>query len=501
MLPTWIRIGFLNLMQPVISVSIRGFVRSDYFLPALFLFLLFVASTSLWKGPYDEVGDQALIGLQTVRAGQFAEGVGPYSRVGFHHPGPITFYIYAAAEVILPFIEAPGQRYRFAQFLLNAGLFLWSFALLRRLFPGRYALIALAFFLVSVAPLGPDMWFSVWGPHSLLVPYLLFFVSYLGVCRGRLQDFLPGTVAAVLIVHNHISGITLLLPLALLAFYRLARQKVRPDRAGLRYIAFAAAFLLVTSLPVLIDEFAGTGNLSAIYRYFTGDGSASRRVDKVLVYLTGYYLDPVRPVIQMHPVLWFGLLSGMPLLVWHRLDAVWRSLHVNLMIVFLLSLLAALRVSGDLVPHLFWHLHPFVGFHLLLALVALKSLTGTIHIAPRWLVLQASLLITALVVTYYRPAPLPAGPTAIEKAMEQVRQYPGPYRLRFPLGSADHNRWVEAAGLALKIVREGGSYCVDQEWAFMFPHGSTCPEGFAGTTLRLTSSDSGQLLIRHESEK
>lgn len=500
MLSSCPRPGFVNLMQRLSSGRIPDFIRSDYFLPVLFLVFLFLAGTALWNRPFDEVGDEALIGLQTVRAGQFAEGVGPYSRVGFHHPGPVSFYLYAAAETVFPFIQAPGQRYRFAQFLLNAALLLWFFSLLRRLIPGRSALIYLGFFLVSLAPVHRDFWFSIWGPLALIIPYMLFFISYMGLSRGRLEDLLPGTVAAVFILHNHVSGITLLGPLALVAFWKCFRLRSQwaLSRRSLLSVGLAALMLLITSIPPLVDEFAGTGNLSNIYRYFTGHGSASRKFDVVLVYLTGYYLDPVRPLITMNPILWFGLLTGLPLLVWNRLDSIWRSLHANLMIVFFLSLVAAMRISGDLVPHLFWQLYPFVGFHLLLSAVSVASLISTRLIEPRFVVLQSAFVLLALVITLYRPNPLPTGPTDAEKMMTEVRSYPGPYRLVFPRESADHDRWVEAAGLALKIVREGGSYCVDKEWSFMFPHGSTCADDFSGTALRLTSSDSGDLIIRHE---
>lgn len=487
-------------MQRLSFGKLPDLFRSDYFLPVLFLFFLFVAGTSLWNRPFDEVGDEALIGLQTVRAGQFAEGVGPYSRVGFHHPGPVSFYFYAAADRLFPFIQAPGQRYRFVQFLLNAALLLWFFSLLRRLIPGRSALLYLAFFLIGIAPVHRDFWFSIWGPLALIIPYMLFFVSYMGLSRGRLDHLLPGMVAAVFILHNHVSGITLLAPLALVAFWKLFRLRSQwaPGRHSLISVGIAVLVLLTTSIPPLVDEFAGTGNLSNIYRYFTGHGSASRKFDIVLVYLTGYYLDPVRPLITMNPILWFGILTGFPLLVWNRLDPIWRSLHANLMLVFFLSLVAAMRISGDLVPHLFWQLYPFVAFHLLLAAVSIASLITIRLPEPRLVVLQSALVLLALVITLYRPNPLPAGPTGIEKVMAEIRSYPGPYRLVFPRGSADHDRWVEAAGLALKIVREGGSYCVDEEWSFMFPHGSTCADDFSGTTLRLTSSDSGALIIRRE---
>ncbi|HEY2429607.1 MAG TPA: hypothetical protein VGI06_11805, partial [Acidimicrobiales bacterium] len=47
-------------------------------------------------------GDQALLELGARRAAHLDQLVGPYSRTGFHHPGPIVFYLLA------PFVRILG---------------------------------------------------------------------------------------------------------------------------------------------------------------------------------------------------------------------------------------------------------------------------------------------------------------------------------------------------------------------------------------------------------
>jgi hypothetical protein len=52
-------------------------------------------------------GDQALIAIASRRAADFVQLLGPYSRTGFHHPGPAVFYLLA------PFVElARSVRFR-----------------------------------------------------------------------------------------------------------------------------------------------------------------------------------------------------------------------------------------------------------------------------------------------------------------------------------------------------------------------------------------------------
>lgn len=472
------------------------FWRSELLVPVLFFLFYALANAHLWKANIDETGDQALIGLQTERAAHFEETTGPYSRAGFHHPGPVSFYGYALFDRLLPFITSSDVRFRFGQLFLNGTFFVWGMALFRRLLPGAKGWVHLLsiLFLVSTSPLGPGFLLSVWGPHILIVAYLLFFFAYLSILQGR-GEFLALAMSAVFILHNHVSGATLLFPLAFIAAIRytlkVRSREIMWSRFEMVHLGCAIGFALLTSIPPLIDQFVlsgqphGMGNLSRIYLYFTKYGVASRRFDSALTYLTGYYADPLRSFLPLPGLAVFAFLSGLPLLVWNRLPLFWRSIHANLMLVFALSLFSAVRVSGDLLPHLFWHLYPFVALHYLLIVVSVLALLSPGRVAPRFLRVHALLTIMALTITIYRLPPVPAGPTEMTRLYERIRDRADPYRLVFPIGTEDHNRWVEAAGFALKIVRSGKYYCVDKEWDFMFPSGAVCPADFHGTTVEL----------------
>lgn len=465
---------------------LRLLFDSDFFLPSLFFIGLAISGVSLWNAPLDEMGDEALIGLQTIRASHFQEGVGPYSRAGFRHPGPISFYLYAAADTAFVFIKSPDQRYRYFQMLLNAGLFLWFFAIFRRLTSKRAALVYSAIFLITMSPVSNGFYFSIWGPLVLIVPYLLFFAAYTGFSKGHLADIFAIAFSSIFLIQNHIGSVVIVGPFVFVGLIQFWRNKPELSRNDLNPIVWTSLLLIITSLPMLIDQFFGTGNISKIFQYFTGSGSAARRFDVVIVYLTNYYLDPVRQILpSVNSVAWFGFLTGMPLLVWNRLAEIWKLIYFNLLLMFVLSLVGALRVSGDLLPHLFWYLYPFVAFHFLLIIVSLKELIAINQFTPKKLNLHVSIILLLLVFTVYKPVVLKSSePTLAQIMYIQVKNYPSPYRLVFPIGSNTHNRWVEATGLALKLTREKKAYCIDSEWSFMFPPGSVCSDNFQGTVVR-----------------
>ncbi|MBW7858479.1 MAG: hypothetical protein H3C43_09355, partial [Leptonema sp. (in: Bacteria)] len=334
-------------------------------------------------------------------------------------------------------------------------------------------------------------YFSIWGPLVLIIPYLLFFAAYTGFSKGHLADILPLTAASILLIQNHIGSAVVVGPFGVMGIILFLKNKSLSLKSNYKPIIFSALLLFITSLPILIDQFFATGNLSKILDYFTGSGSAARKFDVVIVYLTSYYLDPVRQILpSVNSVAWFGFLTGIPLLVWNRLAEIWKSIYLNLLFMFGLSLIGAMRISGDLLPHLFWYLYPFVGIHFLLVIISVKEIITINHFTPKKLKLHLSFIILLLVVTAYKPTAIKNNePTLAQQMVDQLNHYPSPYRLVFPIGSGSHNRWVEAAGLALKLVRAKKSYCVDSEWSFVFPPGSDCPLNFKGTIVRFSDSN------------
>ena len=127
-------------------------------------------------------GDYAALELYTRLAAQGRQLLGPYSRFGFHHPGPAYFY------ASVPLYVLSGER--FAGILLTAALVnVVSIALmLRRLARegGGAALLAGALVIaLFLSWRGPGWLFSAWNPNVAVLPFGVALVSFAAVAAGR----------------------------------------------------------------------------------------------------------------------------------------------------------------------------------------------------------------------------------------------------------------------------------------------------------------------------
>jgi hypothetical protein len=137
-------------------------------------------------------GDEALLALGARRAGDFLQLVGPYSRVGFHQPGPAVFYLLA------PFVRLLGPG--------GAGLFLGAIAI-----SGAALIATVAFLWRLIGPVAA-LWAAVvidlyclclqvgtlrepWNPYLVVTPMVLFVVLWAAGITGA-----PGAMPWALII-------------------------------------------------------------------------------------------------------------------------------------------------------------------------------------------------------------------------------------------------------------------------------------------------------------
>src|SRR5208337_1374894 len=66
----------------------------------VFVAVLLALNTDLFRRPIYEWADFAANSIQIQNAKHFRELLGNYSRWGFHHPGPVFFYVFAAGELL-----------------------------------------------------------------------------------------------------------------------------------------------------------------------------------------------------------------------------------------------------------------------------------------------------------------------------------------------------------------------------------------------------------------
>ncbi len=226
-------------------------------------------------------GDHALIALATAQAADGRRLLGPYSRLGFHHPGPVLFYLYA------PFYAGSGGRYLAlclaVLLLVTVSTVTVLAALGREPEPRRMGAVALVLGLFFLY-LEPGVLVSPWNPHALMLPLLAALVALAAVAAGG-PVWLPAAVVfASIALQAHLATAAPLAAAAAVAAWIRVRA---PRNGGSRgAMSAGAAAALVIWMPVVLEAvlFRG-GNLGAILRYLTAPRTGTSVVDAASIVL------------------------------------------------------------------------------------------------------------------------------------------------------------------------------------------------------------------------
>jgi len=223
-------------------------------------------------------GDYAALELYTRLAAQGRQLLGPYSRFGFHHPGPAYFY------AAVPLYLLTGQR--FAGILLTAGLLNTAciVLILRRLGKdgGTAALLAAAIVLAQFLSWRSPVWlFSAWNPNVVVLPFGLALVSLAAVGAGRAGALPVAALAASFAAETHLGCLPAALALSAAAFgllvprvRALAGLPPRPPLARGPLVAAALVLAVMWTPPVVEQLSTGGGNLAHIVGFSAYFGEA-----------------------------------------------------------------------------------------------------------------------------------------------------------------------------------------------------------------------------------
>jgi hypothetical protein len=219
--------------------------------------LLFVAlQVGLrWAPPTQPVGDQAILEIYTLHAAHGTLTVGPYSRFGWNHPGPMYFYLLAPGYVL------SGHR---EESLLITVLTLNLLSIATIVFVARrhggpslaYALmacLAMLYFRVSRTPgwdFG-DLLSNSWNPLSPMLPFALALLLSAALGEGQLRVLPALALVASFVVQTHVAflPVTAVVVLSAVAMYALlhvpARVVVQPVARGLAWVRVLDGLLAI----------------------------------------------------------------------------------------------------------------------------------------------------------------------------------------------------------------------------------------------------------------
>jgi hypothetical protein len=329
--------------------------------------------TVRYGNQYNPGGDLAMTELWTRDVGRRRVLIGPFSRDRWHHPGPALFYVLAVPYRLL---GSRGTAMNVGALAVNAASVAGIAVLARRRGGQALMLISLLGCGLLIRSLGPTELRLPWNPYVTVLPYgLLVFLTWSLACGERWALPLAVLVASF-VAQTHIGYVALALPLvAAGAVWLVATTVVRARHDGvtglgtvrslLRPALVAAAVAVLMWLPpVYQNAVRRTGNLTAAFRWFRGEGGADEGPQTLRAgwrvvtsqlglppeWLTGsratfFTAEPVSLYKPLAPILLLGVVAAAVVLV-HRRVAGGRSLVVVWGLASAVGVVAVARTIG-----------------------------------------------------------------------------------------------------------------------------------------------------------
>ncbi|MCP4900602.1 MAG: hypothetical protein GY906_26865, partial [bacterium] len=238
------------------------------------VFPLFLLAGRILASGLPEVAmlsDHALLELSILRATTFDQLLGPYSRFGFHYPGPALAYLFAPGYLL------SGCRYLSAAVsiaVINGvciALLLWMVKRNEGTTAMAWTAALLSLLAVHVEP---SVLSSPWNPHATILPFLLTLGAAASLANGRVWALPIAVASGSLCVQSHL---VYALPLVVVATISLAGWITAKRREGLsknRVIAIVSAALIAIAMwtPLVVAELStDDSNLAKIANFILQD--------------------------------------------------------------------------------------------------------------------------------------------------------------------------------------------------------------------------------------
>lgn len=455
-------------------------------------FIVAGLGTAAWLAavtpPAFPFGDVAIIEITTAAALREPVMLGPYSQFGWHHPGPLLFYLLA------PFYAAAGANsigLAVGAIVLNLlALGVTGRTLARHAGPAVAATVVLALGLCLLR--AGDLATSVWNPHLIVLPLVAAMVLAAAAGAGD-GPARVGTVVAVSFLAQ--SSVSVVPVCAVVAVAGIGWPPTSATSVHRRWIVGAASLGLLLWLPPLVDQATyQPGNITSLARFFVSAPSDGQTWRVAVLAWSDITTAMLRPGVELpwgqtfarqgSPATVVIAVAQVLLLV---AAAVWarrrghRVLSRLAWLTALVSLVACwsiTRIARDISDYqIFWM--SAVGA-LGVALVAgAVALAATADAPGRRRALAGSFgMLTALALAVTVPGGLArARQYAVTQRDQQAPrrvvalatvEYLRRERLARPLFRMNVTSWLQAAGVVLHAYRELPGVAVARDWVPVF---------------------------------
>ncbi|CAB4685235.1 unannotated protein [freshwater metagenome] len=246
-------------------------------LTAIVIWPLFDAGRAALELVWRPSGDWAVLTMRVEDVGRHTPLVGPYSRFGWNHPGPLMYWLLAFPYHL--FGDKPEALLAAAATLNALTVAALSAVAWRR---GRLPLVALTMTATAILihAMGPAMIRDPWNPFITLLPLALTVFLVWSVIEGDFWMWPPLAFLVSFELQSHIGYLPMLAMLGVSVFAIAWRRKSfntllpTPTKQRWWVLGLSSAVVIGCWLPVLLDQVAGTGNLGAIAHYFLTNGDS-----------------------------------------------------------------------------------------------------------------------------------------------------------------------------------------------------------------------------------
>ncbi|TGK06826.1 hypothetical protein EHO59_01495 [Leptospira semungkisensis] len=464
---------------------------SILFIPVFSMLGYLAANSAFFTQPYQEIGDYAANALQILKAGEFQETLGAYSRFIVNHPGPIVFYYLSWMEKIFFFVKSPHGAHSIAIVLYNLALLIISLKILySRTEDNRSSVFLLISLLIGLNPLLPGIFSNIWGPGVIILPTLLFLIALADFTGGSIRNFFWLTVAANLIVQNQIVGISFVFPLLAISifyFYKSYGFAEYKSREFLIIVLSSIVFTILCWLPPLLEEFSHSpGNITKVLTLALKN-STFHKIGPTLSYVLSYYTASFAFLKEIPALLVVGLLFGIPQFAKNGLQDFDKRLLTVLFWAFGLTLLGGFKMKGGQISHIYWFTYIIASLLIYLNIkVFLSKIEFPDDRSFYWYFAILSFLCFAL---YGKNSEFKYD-DRVDKLVEAISpQKENTYRILWKSNEKDFKQGDIGVGIVLKLARGGYKACLNEEWHFLVRDSFRCSDAEPAITLTLETPD------------
>src|SRR6202163_138579 len=219
--------------------------------------------------PVTSVSDTAVIESYTLSASRARLLVGPYSRYGWHHPGPLYFYLLAPFYVLSGKLAAGLNAGALAINLLSVMVIAW---VVGRVGSGVQAVAIMTLLVVYSWRMAP-MLASPWNPHVIVLPFMALVVIAAAIVGGWIELLPLAMLIGTFAVQTHLGvlpSVVAVSAIALGAVLVSAGSGVPISRRRAVGIVSVTLCLLVAlwAIPIWEEMTRTPGNLTKLWRFF-----------------------------------------------------------------------------------------------------------------------------------------------------------------------------------------------------------------------------------------